>query len=114
TRIYTGTDQKAYFEEQEIALKDQGEIGFLSQAQEVEHIIFRENAADYDWDFHNAPARQWIILLDGHIEIEVSSGEKRNFQGGDVLLVEDTEGEGHRTRHLISQKRKSIFITLKQ
>jgi hypothetical protein len=43
----------------------------------------------YDYDFHTAPARQYIILLDGAIAIETSLGEKREFKAGDVLLVED-------------------------
>ncbi|MEZ4547496.1 MAG: hypothetical protein R3B51_07185 [Thermodesulfobacteriota bacterium] len=32
--------------------------------------------------WHHAPDRQYIILLEGHIEIEVSDGEKRAFSGG--------------------------------
>jgi uncharacterized cupin superfamily protein len=34
------------------------------------------------------------VLLDGEIEIGTSTGEKRTFKGGDVLLVEDTTGKG--------------------
>jgi hypothetical protein len=51
-------------------------------------------------------------LLDGEIEIETSLGEKRIFKGGNILLVEDTTGRGHKTRNLQPFKRKSIFITL--
>jgi hypothetical protein len=40
--------------------------------------------ADYDWDFHNAPQRQFIILLKGIIEITTSDGESRIFSGGDI------------------------------
>ena len=47
----------------------------------------------------------------GEVEIEVSTGEKRIFRGGDVPLVEDTEGQGHKSR-AISGKRESIFVTL--
>jgi len=48
-----------------------------------------------DWEQHVAPRRQWIILLRGRGSITVSSGEVREFGPGDVLLVEDTTGEGH-------------------
>jgi hypothetical protein len=52
------------------------------------------------------------VLLDGEIEIETSLGTKRNFKGGEILLVEDTTGKGHRTKNVRPEVRKSIFITL--
>jgi hypothetical protein len=51
-------------------------------------------------------------LLDGEIEIETSLGDKRIFKTGEVLLVEDTTGKGHKTKNLQPVKRKSIFILL--
>ena len=59
-----------------------------------------------------APQRQFIVLLDGAMEIEASDGERRTFRGGEVLLMEDTTGRGHRTRHLEAQERRSVFILL--
>ncbi len=52
----------------------------------------RDSDPDYDYDWHGAPRRQVIVLLDGEIEVAVTSGEKRRFTGGDVVLVEDTTG----------------------
>lgn len=112
TRVYATSDGESHFEEIEIPLRDAGEIGMLSDNTSVDQIIFRENTPDYDYDWHQAPRRQYVILLDGHIEIEVSDGDKRQFQGGDVLLVEDTEGKGHRTRTIDGKRRRSIFVTL--
>ena len=66
----------------------------------------------YDYDFHVAPQRQYIILLDGEIQIETSLGDIRRFAAGDVLLVEDITGKGHRTKNIIPAKRRSIFITV--
>lgn len=113
TRVYATSDGESHFEEIEIPLRDAGEIGMLSDGISVDQIIFRENTPDYDYDWHQAPRRQYIILLDGHIEIEVSDGNKRQFQGGDVLLVEDTDGKGHRTRTIDGKRRRSIFVTLR-
>jgi hypothetical protein len=39
-------------------------------------------------------------------------GEKRKFHGGDILLLEDTWGSGHRTRTTDGKLRHSIFIRL--
>ena len=112
TRVYATPDGESHFEEVEIRLRDAGEIGMLSEGIPARHVIFRENAPSYDYDWHHAPQRQYIALLDGEIEIEVSGGEKRRFRGGDILLMEDTSGRGHRTKTVDGNSRRSIFITL--
>lgn len=112
TRLFSDENGDSRFEEISIPLKEAGEIGKLSEGIPVKSIIFREVESTYDYDFHNAPQKQYLILIDGGIEIETSLGEKRQFHTGDVLLLEDTEGKGHRTKNLEPQKRKSVFITL--
>ncbi len=112
TRLYTDSNGESRFEQVKLPLGNSGLIGYLSDRYGVKDLQFRINDADYDWDFHNAPARQFIILLDGEIEIATSLGEKRKFGGGDVLLVEDTAGKGHRTKNVRQQVRRSVFIRL--
>lgn len=112
TRIYTDQDGESHFEDMQLPLHDGGPIGFLSEAQQVGTVIFRKVIEQYDYDFHNAPARQYIALMDGEIEIETSLGVTRRFKPGDVLLVEDVKGKGHRSRNIRQEVRSSIFITL--
>ena len=112
TRLYSDSNGDSKFENITIPLEDAGDIGKLSAALPVKSIIFREVEANYDYNFHHAPQKQYLILIDGAIEIETSLGEKRQFKAGDVLLLEDTDGKGHRTKNLLPQKRKSIFITV--
>lgn len=112
TRIYSDQQGESHFEDIEIPLQDGGPIGFLSEAQAAGTIIFRKVIEQYDYDFHNAPARQYIALMDGEIEIETSLGQRRIFKPGDVLLVEDVSGKGHRSRNIRQEVRSSIFITL--
>lgn len=112
TRVYSDGNGDSHFGEIEIGLGDSGPIGRLSERLPVNSIIFRENDAGYDYDWHNAPERQYIVLLDGEIEIEVSDGEKRVFRSGDVLFVEDVDGRGHRTRVTNNLPRRSLFVTL--
>ncbi|CAN1573261.1 hypothetical protein MCETHM1_03428 [Flavobacteriaceae bacterium] len=112
TRIYADEKGESHFEEIKIKLKDKGDIGFLSELEETVGIVFRKVSPEYDYDFHKAPNRQYIILQDGTIEIETSLGEKRIFEQGDILLVEDTTGKGHKTRNLKKALRSSIFVIL--
>ena len=112
TRIFSDENGDSRFEDIEIPLKEAGEIGSLSNLIPAQGVIFREVVPTYDFDFHNAPQRQYIILLDGEIEIETSLGENRTFGAGEILLMEDTSGKGHKTRNLQNIRRKSVFIPL--
>ena len=111
-RIFSDQNGDSHFEDVNIPMKEAGTIGSLSDPQQATSIIFREVDPSYDYDFHNAPQRQYLVLLDGEIEIETSLGEKRLFRAGEVLLLEDTEGKGHRTKNILPMKRKSIFIPI--
>ena len=112
TRVYADERGESHFADQEVELRDAGPIGHLSEPVPAKSVMFRRNDPGYDYDWHVAPQRQFIILLDGVIEIEVSDGARRTFRGGEVLLVEDTTGRGHRTRHLEPRERRSVFIVL--
>ena len=110
TRLYSDSDGESRFEDLDLSLEDRGDIGRLSERYQAEAVIFRETGGDYDYDFHNAPERQFIITLDGMIEIETSLGDVRRFAAGDILFVEDTQGKGHRTRSVDGRLRRSVFI----
>jgi len=112
TRIYSDGNGDSHFEDVNIPLKESRSIGNLSDSLPATGVIFREVAPTYDWDFHTAPQKQYIILLDGAIEIETSLGDKRIFNAGQILLVEDVTGKGHKTKNLKPEKRRSVFITL--
>jgi len=112
TRIYTGSDQKSHFEDFEIPLNDEGKIGFLSERKKASSVIFRETSGDYDYGWHNAPERQFVIVLEGSVEITVGDGTSKVFTDGQVFLAEDTEGQGHKSRAINNEPRKSIFVTL--
>ncbi len=112
TRIYSDENGDSRFEDLSIPMKDGGTIGVLSEIIPVSGLKFREVEPSYNYDFHNAPDRQYLVLLDGEIEIETSLHEVRRFKAGEVLLLEDTTGKGHRTKNIIPAKRKSLFIVI--
>ena len=75
-------------------------------------IIFRETPGTYDYSGHPAPRRQYIINLDGAVEITASDGEKRVIGPGEVFLVEDTHGKGHFSKAVEGKMRRSIFVPI--
>ena len=48
---------------------------------------------------HTVPERVLTVRLDGSVEYETSDGEVRHVQAGSFVLVEDTHGKGHISRH---------------
>lgn len=111
-RIYTGPDNQSHFEDIEVPLQDAGKVGFLSERVPATGLVFRETGGDYDYDFHTAPRRQYVVNLEGEVEIEVGDGTRRILRTGDILLAEDTTGQGHISRAVAGKPRKSLFITL--
>ncbi|RFZ85032.1 hypothetical protein DYU05_05355 [Mucilaginibacter terrenus] len=111
TRVYADENGDSRFGVISYPLTDAGPIGFLSQGLSVSKLVFREVPAGYN-DLHNAPAKQYVVLLDGGVEIETSLGEKRTFRPGEILLMEDTTGKGHRSSNIEPKPRRSLFILL--
>jgi hypothetical protein len=50
-------------------------------------------------NWHTTPVRQLVVWLTGWVEFETSDGEVRRCDPGTVVLVEDTCGRGHISRH---------------
>jgi hypothetical protein len=111
TRLYTGDDGQSHFEDIEVELGP-NRVGQISERFDATGLIFRETSGAYDYDFHNAPRRQYIVNLDGAVEITVGSGEKRVLEAGEVFLAEDTTGQGHISKAVNGKVRHSLFITL--
>jgi quercetin dioxygenase-like cupin family protein len=104
-RIYTGDDQQTHFQNVDVA-------GFEPIATNPGQGPIRMNhgPGNTAMDFHNAPRRQYVVLLSGQMEIETGLGEKRTLSAGDVLIAEDLTGKGHITRS--SGQRVTLSVPL--
>ena len=47
------------------SMQDGGKVRFVSDPSTATGVIFRETAADHNYDFHTAPRRQYVVNLDG-------------------------------------------------
>ena len=109
TRLYTGTDQKSHFED--IELQFGGNQPMLTTAAHAaSSAVFRCAPAGLFLERHPAPRRQFLVTLSGSWEIEASNGVKRVFKSGDVMLADDTSGEGHTSRVLGGEPH--VFMTV--
>jgi quercetin dioxygenase-like cupin family protein len=110
SRLWADPSGESHFQDIDVELKSSGAIGRLSEPFPVSSMILRENDPGYDYDWHPAPRRQYIVMLEGLVEITVSDGETRTFRPGDILLVEDVSGKGHKSRAPDGKPRRSIFL----
>lgn len=109
-RIYTGEDGATHFEDGRIRLEPAGEIGDLSAGIPNATVRFRRTDEGYDYDWHPTPARQFIFMMSGEIEITTGDGAVRRIAAGETLFLEDTEPPGHRTRNIGATPRWSVFV----
>jgi hypothetical protein len=116
TRIVRTEDGGSAFEEDEIALAEQHvavgvppmAVGGLPSAGDV--LFLR--SAEFDSAPHPAPREQWVVMLRGTIEVEVSGGDRRRFGPGELILATDTEGRGHVTTGVGVPPFEALFLPL--
>ena len=110
-RLYTGDDGESHFEELDLPYEKIADAERTAM-QSATGIQFRRNPPGHFSDFHIAPRRQYVITLEGQVEIGLGDGTKRIFGPGDVMLADDLAGRGHTTGVYGDVTRVSIAIPL--
>jgi hypothetical protein len=114
TRIVRTDDGGSAFEDAEVPLSEQ-EVAAGTPSMLVGNLSSGSGAvflrgAEFDSAPHPASRRQWVVMLRGAIEIEVSDGARRRFGPGDLVLVTDTTGRGHVTFGRGTPPLEALFI----
>jgi hypothetical protein len=110
--LYVDDKGQSHFRDIEVEWVEKVNFSRQSRRLPATGIIFRETSPDYDLDWHPAPRRQYIINLDGGVQITAGDGEVRVINAGEVLLVEDTHGKGHLSKSVGDKLRHSIFVPI--
>jgi len=66
----------------------------------VQRAILYKLTKDAVEDWHTAPRKQFGCVIQGMADITASDGEVRRLRPGSVILIDDTTGKGHITRHV--------------
>lgn len=109
TEMYTGEDNKSHFKDIIIQTPVKHLLGNYSNKVPVAGLLFREFQPNLVFDWHCAPQKQYIVYLEGEVEVVTSAGETRIFKPGDILLANDLTGQGHVSKMLTYGR--SIIIT---
>ena len=110
-RIYTGSDGETHFEDLEIPYEKLADAEATAM-RAASGVQFRRTPPGHLLDWHTAPRRQYVIILEGRSEIGIGDGAKRVFNPGDVLLADDLTGHGHTTASIGDRDRVSVTIPL--
>lgn len=110
-RLYTGDDGESHIEDLELPFEQVGHA-LRTATQGATGVQFSLLKPTQLVDFHTAPRRQYVITLQGQVEIGLGDGSKRIFNVGDIELCEDLTGRGHTTRSVGDVDRISVQIPL--
>ena len=103
TRFCASDDGGSRFEDLEIILANEREDGMghtisFSTPFPSPNVSLVTLPANLDQDWHGAPERQLVFVLQGCVEVETTDGSKRRWHKGQFFCADDTSGRGHRTR----------------
>src|SRR5687768_2112646 len=73
-RIYTGADNQTHFQDVDVDT-----FATLSARIGEGQVRVNQGPARSNLDFHNAPRRQYVVVMSGVMEIEIGDGSKRQF-----------------------------------
>ena len=110
TRIYTGDDGKTHAENYEVPLNSPRGATEMADPIAVTNVQFRRTSPDYFIDWHTAPRKQFLVTLEGEVEIGTGDGLLHVLGPGDMMLAEDLTGQGHTTRVVGNKARISVAI----
>lgn len=117
------TDATGHSVLSEVELKMTGPGG----AAAADNVYFqRINAAQQpvvDWrighalpghfvDFTPSGANTFVAVFSGQMNMIVSNGEERQLSRGDMMLLQDINGQGHMTRFLGQEACNYLLITM--
>jgi len=71
---------------------------FVSHAYQADALQFVRIPSGWVGEHINPPKHQFLICLEGQLEITASDGERRTFGPGATVRMDDNSGKGHCSR----------------
>ncbi len=98
--IYHDEQGETHFADRELEMTERlvappADPAVVSQDLPVEHMNVMRLRPGWYGTWHPSPGRIWMLVLAGSSLVEVSDGERRSTQAGDVYLCTDSVGKGH-------------------
>lgn len=117
--LFTDTDGRARFRDEPLALGEGTPVTRLSALQASGGCQFRQSAVGFQSGFHCTTTPQWLVVLQGRMEIGLQDGSTRVFGPGECFYSNDTlpsgasfdaQLHGHRSRLLGDEPLVTLFV----
>lgn len=117
--LYTDTDGRAKFREEEVALTEGSPQALLSPVFPSTGYQLRHSPVGFRSQFHCTGTPQWVVILGGQMEIGLQGGVSRVFKPGehfysaDVLppgATFDAAVHGHWSRQVGPDPLVTLFV----
>ena len=117
--LFTGTDGRAGFRDQAMALDQGTPKSMLSALLPSSGYQLRRSPVGFRSEFHCTQSPQWVFILQGCMEIGLQDGSSRIFAPGQHFYSADTlpagasfddKLHGHWSRQLGDQPLVTLFI----
>ncbi|MEJ8855166.1 hypothetical protein WKW79_11335 [Variovorax robiniae] len=92
--LFTDTDGKARFREEAIELGEGTAASQLSQLFPSQGYQLRHSPVGFRSQFHCTVTPQWVLILQGQMEIGLQGGVSRVFKAGEHFYSDDKLPEG--------------------
>lgn len=119
TILFTDTDGRARFKEEDVALGEGTPQSALSALLPSGGYQLRESPVGFRSQFHVTVTPQWVVILSGQMEIGLQDGSSRvfgpgeHFYSADVLpdgAQFDAGVHGHWSRQVGDQPLRTLFV----
>jgi hypothetical protein len=117
--LYTAADGRARWSDDALPLTEGTPAARLSALMASGGCQFRRSPAGFASDFHCTTTPQWLVVLQGRMEIGLRDGTVRVFGPGDCFWSNDTLPpgaafdpalHGHRSRALDDAPLVTLFV----
>ena len=115
TRVYVDAEGESHFEDGNFEFdaserREALSVHALAGVEGAMLLKLRKGAVE---DWHTAPRRQFLIIVQGATKVTVSDGEVRRFTPGTIALMDDTSGKGHITCNDSDEDHIALAIPVK-
>lgn len=117
--LYTADDGRACFRQQWVDLDEGTPAALLSSWMEASGCRLRRSPVGFASDFHCTGEPQWLLVLQGVMEIGLQDGSVRRFGPGEFFYSGDTLPEsavfdpqwhGHCSRQVGPHELVTLFV----
>lgn len=117
--LFTDADGRARFRDESIELGEGTPSARLSPLFPSGGCQLRHSPPGFESGFHCTVTPQWVVILDGVMEIELQDGSKRRFHPGEHFFSVDTLPagahfdetlHGHRSRQIGQEPLVTMFV----